>query len=856
MVFLHKTRDQFHKWMGYGTLEIHVLDVNDNTPQFGEVVYNVAQPIPENIPVSTVVATVNASDADLGSNAEFSYAISPPQPRFSINSMTGEISVAQSLDHETTMSYNLTITAVDNGSPSLTGTVFVAIEVSPVNDNAPDCKPTDRLALLPEDQLNGTDFFIVNVRDIDQGANHSVLSFFMSPTDRFNIRKLSDMQAAIYTTVDNFNRRVTSEYNVMVTVTDAGGLSCNIDLLVRVAEPSRFDFTIEGDGYLSGSVKPRPSEDGYNQEIAFFPGTEPSGTVTGRLGTMSAEASYEKVRQPPTEIRTVLHSTEIWFDNPVVTGVSQQRDSLFSTATEPAPISLVISLVGGSGSIITGPSCRPTDSTGLCAMSVAEASLLLSNGSNLNVTSVTNFLITSGNASYIELLDSIVRVSNTSEVTEGEVISITAKLNQLANTANITITTSSLTVTQATIQFPDLLSGTNGSVTVADCSVTFEDNTRLVSTFDEKGAPLYNSLVSFSTSDPSLASVVPTTSNVTLHANSRAPVDLICNASNIIVSNSFFCNLIASEREVDLGNNVGRPLEPTPPNSLVNLSLYLTSDDNSVGVFEVVVTYDPEKVSFMTANQGLDWLRGTIVVAETRNNTLRVGGVLNRGVRGTQQEIGMLQFAVMGQTGVAEFTAFPSLLATADLNLTNILEEGSITPAVVQLEITNSVQRRSVPAENSVTKSTSSRRVRRQTDNDACTGPYPTGDINGDCDVDLRDSYYFQEYIQAEVHNFTGSDKGAAIQENINSKNINLDVDGDGIVSLVDIVTVEQVSIGLVYELDFNSPYINRQLCNCKFNFNGTVTLANGAGVCCHLVRNIFVDRYWVVPNRAKISRG
>ena len=217
------------------------------------------------------------------------------------------------------------------------------------------------------------------------------------------------------------------------------------------------------------------------------------------------------------------------------------------------------------------------------------------------------------------------------------------------------------------------------------------------------------------------------------------------------------------------------------------------------------------------------------MVAETRNNTLRVGGVLNRGVRGTQQEIGMLQFAVMGQTGVAEFTAFPSLLATADLNLTNILEEGSITPAVVQLEITNSVQRRSVPAENSVTKSTSSRRVRRQTDNDACTGPYPTGDINGDCDVDLRDSYYFQEYIQAEVHNFTGSDKGAAIQENINSKNINLDVDGDGIVSLVDIVTVEQVSIGLVYELDFNSPYINRQLCNCKFNFNGTVTLANGA---------------------------
>ena len=47
-------------------------------------------------------------------------------------------------------------------------------------------------------------------------------------------------------------------------------------------------------------------------------------------------------------------------------------------------------------------------STDIYQQAVAEASLLLSNGSNLNVTSVTNFSITSGNASYIELLDSIV----------------------------------------------------------------------------------------------------------------------------------------------------------------------------------------------------------------------------------------------------------------------------------------------------------------------------------------------------------------------------------------------------------------------------------------------------------------
>ncbi|NXH53691.1 PCDA1 protein, partial [Rhabdornis inornatus] len=57
-----------------GTMElvISVLDTNDNAPQFNQSVYKVQ--LPENATVGSLVARVNATDPDEGSNKEFSYS--------------------------------------------------------------------------------------------------------------------------------------------------------------------------------------------------------------------------------------------------------------------------------------------------------------------------------------------------------------------------------------------------------------------------------------------------------------------------------------------------------------------------------------------------------------------------------------------------------------------------------------------------------------------------------------------------------------------------------------------------------------------------------------------------------------
>ena len=54
-------------------MSVHVLDVNDNRPVLLQDTFIVSKP--ENTPPSTTLATVTASDADLGENSRLSYSM-------------------------------------------------------------------------------------------------------------------------------------------------------------------------------------------------------------------------------------------------------------------------------------------------------------------------------------------------------------------------------------------------------------------------------------------------------------------------------------------------------------------------------------------------------------------------------------------------------------------------------------------------------------------------------------------------------------------------------------------------------------------------------------------------------------
>lgn len=89
--------------------------------------------------MSTLPFQVNATDLDSNENGQITYSIvkGDNHNQFAIDPNTGYISVADTLDRETTSSYVLEIEAKDNGIPVLSGHVLVNIEISDANDNPP-----------------------------------------------------------------------------------------------------------------------------------------------------------------------------------------------------------------------------------------------------------------------------------------------------------------------------------------------------------------------------------------------------------------------------------------------------------------------------------------------------------------------------------------------------------------------------------------------------------------------------------------------------------------------------------------------------------------------------------------------
>ncbi|CAI9730365.1 cadherin EGF LAG seven-pass G-type receptor 2 isoform X1 [Octopus vulgaris] len=122
------------------TVEITIIDDNDNYPQFSQRSYSTE--IPEDIDVSSnpIIVNISAIDKDKDKNAEISYTISGGNSRnvFRINHATGELILQKSLDFEDTKQYSLKIRAQDGGSPPKTNSTTVNIRVTDINDNDPE----------------------------------------------------------------------------------------------------------------------------------------------------------------------------------------------------------------------------------------------------------------------------------------------------------------------------------------------------------------------------------------------------------------------------------------------------------------------------------------------------------------------------------------------------------------------------------------------------------------------------------------------------------------------------------------------------------------------------------------------
>ncbi|XP_053320417.1 protocadherin Fat 2 [Spea bombifrons] len=200
-------------------LAVNLLDVNDNAPYFPPPGYCVT--ILEDTKVGSLVLKVKADDHDMDDNGRVTYTLLTATDKFTVDSMTGELTVKGLLDRELMPKYKLKIEARDQpkGDHQLISTTDVLVTLEDVNDNAPYCRPVTANVKIPEDIPLGTVVYFVDATDPDVGQNGEVSYTLISDEQGiFRVEKLTG--ALIIEKELDYEKR--SFYNLTIRATDAG----------------------------------------------------------------------------------------------------------------------------------------------------------------------------------------------------------------------------------------------------------------------------------------------------------------------------------------------------------------------------------------------------------------------------------------------------------------------------------------------------------------------------------------------------------------------------------------------------------------------------------------------------------
>lgn len=169
-------------------LTIQVLPVNSFDPVFD--VDQITIMFSEDTPTGTIIATPLATDSDLGSAGDFMYSLTPESATFSVNPMSGNITLVQNLDFETVANYTLTITATDEGLPPRSANTLILIVVTDSNDNPPVFSQTRYTGSLEENMPPGRSILTVVTSDEDTTPN-ALVTYDLLPSDSSSLFRVT-----------------------------------------------------------------------------------------------------------------------------------------------------------------------------------------------------------------------------------------------------------------------------------------------------------------------------------------------------------------------------------------------------------------------------------------------------------------------------------------------------------------------------------------------------------------------------------------------------------------------------------------------------------------------------------------
>ncbi|XP_059339847.1 protocadherin alpha-2-like [Ammospiza nelsoni] len=159
---------------GHCSVELKVVDVNDNAPEVW--VTSLSVPVPEDASLGTVVALLSVSDRDSGENGRVRCWVWPASPFGLEATFAGSYSLVlrEVLDRERVSEYEVEVRAEDGGAPALRASRGLRVPVSDVNDNAPLFAQAVYTVLARENNAAGAELARLWARDPDEAANGRV----------------------------------------------------------------------------------------------------------------------------------------------------------------------------------------------------------------------------------------------------------------------------------------------------------------------------------------------------------------------------------------------------------------------------------------------------------------------------------------------------------------------------------------------------------------------------------------------------------------------------------------------------------------------------------------------------------
>lgn len=220
---------------------IHVIDENDNAPQFTNATFTFN--IAENEPVDSFVGKLTATDRDIGRNAELIFMLSNVQNDFTVDPRNGFIKTLHEFDREALVQQTgqnfitLEATVTDNGAVRLNDKVKVKILINDVNDHAPQFLRAPYKVQVSEGSTIGSQLIRVYTFDADEGLNGDVFYHISDGNDggKFSI----DESTGQVTLVKNLDRETMSFYKLTIMAHDAakiGRLSSSTTISIEVLD--------------------------------------------------------------------------------------------------------------------------------------------------------------------------------------------------------------------------------------------------------------------------------------------------------------------------------------------------------------------------------------------------------------------------------------------------------------------------------------------------------------------------------------------------------------------------------------------------------------------------------------------